>query len=186
MLYGHQYLCGSFLVNSGLWVPQNRLRFYVVAIRQSLLPSGFDMSTLQPVPRLCLPVTFHAVVSWATSIGDLHWVHVSKLRADGNAVFRRNLAFVQERGRALIRTSDIEPNFIVGDMHASPIRMHCVIDEFMCLTKSRAESDRMWIFKGPHLDYGAKIGLLTMARLQGWTSAECQHMRVLLNDKVLK
>ena len=91
----HGYHGVFVVVNSNLWVPQHRPRFYALLVAQRFIPAGFDLQSLIPrCPHACAPQCFR---DWISSVSQsLTWVSIAsaKKQFGTSTVFLRNLALV--------------------------------------------------------------------------------------------
>ena len=190
----HGYHCVYAVVNSNLWVPQNRPRFYALLVAPRFIPTGFDLQSLIPrCPQVCAVQVFR---DWINSVSHgLTWISIAtaKTQFGTSTVFLRNLALVLSTGEggglAKVMQSTSRPAYIFCDMGASKCRAACSLDSVPCITLTRGSGRRLWVFKAPttHATFTAcaRLDVATLGSLQGWSSSKIKTMAGLLPPRQL-
>ena len=165
----YQYV--TIVLNSNIWVPQNRARFYALLIATPFIPRGFDLASLIPTaPVVCPMQSFR---SWIRSV-SLRWRTIADVRSQHrtSTVFARNLQYVLTTGAEKVKRSLTRPAFVFCDMHTSHSRVACSLDQIPCVTRTRGEQGRFWVFEAPHQTFVrcAQLDCKALGSLQGWSS----------------
>ena len=167
--YDYQYV--TIVLNSNIWVPQNRARLYALLIATPFIPRGFDLASLIPTaPVVCPMQSFR---SWIRSV-SLRWLTIADVRSQHRTgtVFARNLQYVLTTGPEKVKRSPTRPVFVFCDMHTSGSRVSCSLDQIPCVTRTRGEQGRVWVFEAPHQTFVrcAQLDCKVLGSLQGWSS----------------
>ena len=152
-------------LNSLDFVPQHRLRFYLVGFL--LHPSKFDLENeafWQDNGATGEHANIHEYLEPSRDWQSLEEVSARKR----NQVFQRNLNFAKEK--VMRETRVLREAYAVVDVGASPGRTACCIGYSCCITASRAEQQRLWICKCRFGDIVTlrKLSSVELAKLQGW------------------
>jgi hypothetical protein len=185
----HGYQCVSAVVNSKLWLPQHRPRFYALLVATRFVPPGFDLNSLIPqCPQVCAARLFR---DWINSV-SLHWIAIADAKKQfgtTSTVFLRNLAFVLSTGKAKVVQSSSRPAYIFCDMGASQCRVACSLNNVPCITLTRGSGRRLWVFKAPGAQAAftacARLDAASLGSLQGWSSSKINTMVGLLHARQL-
>ena len=187
IIESYGYLTIYCVLNSDLWVPQNRNRFYAVVLAPQYAPgiAGKDMYALLPSqPYVCPAESFR---QWLKRT-RLTWISVSDASKNNRGlVFQRNLKHVLSVGISKVRQSDARPAYVCCDMNASESRQYCVLDQIPCVTKTRGESSRLWLFlcPGHTFTHRARLDVVAFGSLQGWSCHRIAALNAAVSNRQL-
>jgi hypothetical protein len=183
----HGYRCVDGVVNSSACAPQNRNRFYAVTIAGEFVPSNFGMGSLMPRgPRVCRALDSRGWLAGAFLV----WVSLSQanFKFKHSSVWNRNPQYVMTLGKAKVERYKAGPAYITADMRTPPQRPSCTLDHAACVTDTRGESGRLWIFVAPDGNSFTKCAQLSVDAIgsfQCWKSFRIAALDASVSSKAL-
>ena len=160
------YVWAIHTINTNAYVPQNRLRTYIVAVLSNV-GTQHDVDT-------CFqnePDESSALDDLLSLNVDEHWFTASQaLAAHTGIVFHRNFKHAED---ALTKNLADEC-FAVADFGASAQRPVATVDECPCITAARGAQKRLWVLhcKRNHIVKLRPLTHTELLALQGWQSPE--------------